>query len=135
MKPISDKVSLLVVEDDPETRSTISTVVARRFPEVTVCVAENGKEGLELCRQHQPVLVITDINMPVMDGLRMIEELRAVGTGARFIVMTGYSDRYHVENSSQLGISEFLVKPVDLRELFVASEKCLAEVRREQLPG
>ncbi|GFO60635.1 hypothetical protein GMST_29600 [Geomonas silvestris] len=122
-------VCLLVVEDDPETRSTISSVVARRFPDITVRVAENGQVGLELCKEFRPVLVITDINMPVMDGLRMIEEIRAVREETRFIVMTGYSDRYHVENSSQLGISGFLVKPVDLRELFTASEKCLKELR------
>ncbi|GFO69610.1 hypothetical protein GMLC_31890 [Geomonas limicola] len=123
-------VCFLVVEDDPETRTTISNVVARRFPEVTVRVAENGKVGLELCKEFRPALVITDINMPVMDGLRMIEEIRAVGEETRFIVMTGYSDRYHVENTSQLGISGFLVKPVDLRELFTASEKCLSELRQ-----
>jgi len=120
----------LVVEDDPETRSTISLVVARRFPEITVRVAENGQEGLDLCKEFEPALVITDINMPVMDGLRMIEEIRAVRGETRFIVMTGYSDRYHVENSSQLGISGFLVKPVDLRELFTVSEKCLNELRQ-----
>src|SRR5512147_2248132 len=93
----------LIVEDDHATRATISSVVGRKFPGVEVQAAENGRQGLELCLQHGPVLVITDINMPVMDGLQMIEEIKAVRPQTKFIVMTGYSDRYHLANCSNLG--------------------------------
>jgi YesN/AraC family two-component response regulator len=122
----------LIVEDDQATRTTISSVVSRKFPEVAVQSAENGRQGLELCRQLEPVLVITDINMPVMDGLQMIEEIKAARPQTAFIVMTAYSDRYHLENCSHLGISDFLVKPVELRELFAASQRCLDQLRQER---
>ena len=63
------ELTLLYVEDEEEIREQLSRFLRRRVG--TLYTAANGKEGLEMFRQHQPDLVITDIEMPIMNGLEM----------------------------------------------------------------
>ena len=116
--------SLLFVEDDKMICQVIGRMIARRFPDATVYTAENGRIGLELFKEHTPDIVITDINMPVMDGIQMARKIKSVKTGTKFIVLTGYSDRSNLEKFSEIGFDDYIVKPVDFGKLFAAIEKC-----------
>jgi YesN/AraC family two-component response regulator len=115
--------TLLVVEDDPETRRLSCSMIARRFPDLAIYDAENGKVGVELYRKHAPDLVITDINMPVMDGIQMAEEIKEIRASAKFIVLTGYSDKSYLERFTGLGVSDYILKPIEFRKLISAIEK------------
>lgn len=121
-----DSFSLLLVEDDDMVNMAIRRILARRFPEATIHTAENGMIGLELFKEHAPEIVITDINMPVMDGIEMAGKIRSINSGTKFIVLTGYSDKNFLERFSEVGFDEYMVKPVDFMKLFAAVEKCRA---------
>ena len=60
--------SLLYVEDDAVTRELVGEIIPRKFPHFSVYTAENGKAGLELYKKYCPEIVVTDINMPIMNG-------------------------------------------------------------------
>jgi YesN/AraC family two-component response regulator len=102
----------------------IGRMMAREFPGVTVYTAENGQIGLELFKEHKPEIVITDINMPVMDGIEMAGRIKAVKSDTRFIVLTGYSEKNYLEKFSAIGFYKYIIKPVDLDTLFAVIEKC-----------
>ena len=111
----------------------ICLMIAKKFPDVIVYTAENGRMGLELCKKHAPDLVITDINMPGMDGLRMAGEIKAIKEDTKFIVITGYSDNDYLTRCSEIGFSAYILKPVDFRILFAEIEKCVGQISLERL--
>ena len=120
--------SILIVEDDRVTCEMLGTVIRRKLPEVTVYLAENGRSGVDRFKEHRPEIVITDINMPVMDGIEMAAEIKSIKADTRFIVMTAYSDKGYFERFSKIGFSEYLLKPVQFPKLFAAIEKCMSEI-------
>ncbi len=117
--------SLLVVEDDKAAIEVILLMIPLKFPGVTVYAAADGRQGVELCKEHTPDIVITDINMPGMDGIHMAEEIRAINADTKFIILTGYSDKISLDKFSAIGVCDYIVKPLDFRTLFAAIEKCL----------
>jgi len=128
--------SLLFVEDDTMVCLSIGRILARQFPDASVYTAENGLIGLELFKEHTPEIVITDVNMPVMDGIEMAGKIKSIKTETKFIVLTGYSDNNYLERFSEIGFNDYIVKPVDFGKLFTAIEKCRAEIElcRKDVP-
>ncbi|HEX9023636.1 MAG TPA: response regulator [Geobacteraceae bacterium] len=120
--------SLLIVEDDKDALELLSTMIARKFPAIKVYVAENGRKGLDLFRMRLPEVVITDINMPVMDGIEMAGEIKSIRGDTRFIVLTAYTNRAYLEKFIEIGFSAYILKPVVFTKLFDAIENCLAEI-------
>jgi YesN/AraC family two-component response regulator len=116
--------SILFVEDDTIVCHSVGRVLARQFPEATVYTAENGLAGLELFKEHTPGIVVTDINMPVMDGIEMAGAIRTIRPDTKIIVITGYSDKNYLERFIEIGFVDYIVKPVDFGKLFAAIEKC-----------
>jgi YesN/AraC family two-component response regulator len=116
MEPLSHDyadLSILCVEDDPDTRDFLREIIKSRFHHITLHLAENGYVGLGLFKDHAPHLTITDVCMPVMDGIRMAKEIRKLEPDARIIVLTAYVDTCYLLDAIRLGISNYLLKPID----------------------
>lgn len=79
--------------------------------------AGNGVEGLELIRRENPDIVITDIRMPMMDGLEMLRQARETNT-FRSVILTGYSEFEYAKKAISLQVTEYLLKPVDEDALY-----------------
>jgi len=121
-------ITLLIAEDDKGALEITGRMIARKFPEVTIYFAENGRTGLELFKAHAADLVITDINMPVMDGIQMAREIKAIQADTKLIMITGYSDKKRLESFSEIGVNYYIPKPIMFEKLFAAIEKCIAEI-------
>lgn len=120
--------SILVVEDDVLIRKLLKTIIAMKFPGALLLSAENGKRGLDLFKAHVPEIVITDIKMPLMDGIRMAWEIRSIKADTRIIVVTAYDDAHSVEKFREIGCDEFMVKPIQFESLCTAIGRCMGEV-------
>ena len=111
---------VLYVEDDVIVRLSLGRFLRRRFKEVAE--AGNGKDGLELYKALRPDIVITDIEMPVMNGIEMIEKISALGKdGPIIIVTTGYDDDRHKSGSACAN----LLKPLDHELLVEVIVRCM----------
>lgn len=111
---------IVLVEDETMARTGICAML-REYTKHTLCgVASNGQQGYELITEYRPDLVITDIRMPQMSGLEMIERLRSEKCGSEFIILSGYSDFEYAKEAIRLGASDYLVKPVVLETLVEA---------------
>ena len=124
--------SLLIVEDDRAASDIIARMVGLRFPEYTIYTAYNGGQGLELFKKHAPDIVITDVNMPVMDGIELALKIRSIDANATYIVLTAYSNAAIFEKFQEIGVCAYLLKPIDFEELFAAIGKCSVESRGRQ---
>ena len=120
--------SLLVVEDDDDAMEVLLLMIPLKYPGITIYTAGNGKNGVELFRERMPDIVITDIMMPEMDGFQMAEEIKSIKGDTRFIVFTGCTSKTDLAKSSEIGVSDYIVKPIDFNILFAAIEKCMAEI-------
>ncbi|EAI4098359.1 response regulator transcription factor [Campylobacter jejuni] len=107
---------ILVVEDEIKTRESLINVLSERFSKVIG--AQNGDEGLKKFKKFKPDLVITDIAMPIMDGLDMAREIKEISDDAPIVVLSAYSEKERLLRSIDIGIDKYLIKPVDIEELF-----------------
>jgi YesN/AraC family two-component response regulator len=123
-------ISLLIVEDDKEAIAVLQGLIQRILPDIEIFLAENGRNGLKMFKEHQPDIVITDINMPEIDGMMMAEEMKAMKENTKFIIVTGYSDK--MDSFGGIGIHEYLVKPTDLRRLLASIERCIGQILLER---
>ncbi len=94
--------------------------------------ALNGADGLELIRRVEPDVVITDIYMPVMNGLDMIEQLREEEYGGKIIILSGYSDFEYARQALRLHVSDYMSKPISLPTLNSVLGKALQELAEEE---
>ena len=113
------EVRVLYVEDEPIVQKTIERFLKRRVGEVTS--AANGREGLEAYRLNPPDVVITDIEMPEMNGLEMIENIIKMNPDQIIIVTTAYDDEEHHSPHSCLN----LIKPIVSEKLVSAIARCI----------
>lgn len=126
--------NLLYVEDEKELRDLISITLNKLFNQVYT--AENGKTGLDLYKNNieNIDLIITDINMPVMSGMEMAQEIRALSPEIPIIITTAHNDNDFLHEAINLGITSYLLKPVNLKKLFDTVSKVLeAKVLQNKL--
>jgi diguanylate cyclase (GGDEF)-like protein len=127
------RITLLYVEDDYFIRGQIASVLDLRFPLITLMLAENGQDGLDLFRRHRPDIVLTDIRMPVMDGIQMAREIKRVDSSTLIIVLTAVSDTDAILETIDVGINHYVKKPVIMEKLITSINRCIdvAEARRQ----
>ena len=103
--------SLVIVDDEKIVRLGIKSLIAEASPSCVVAgMFANGKDALEHCLREPPDIVLTDIKMPVMDGLELIERLRAACPGSRIVVLSSHDDYRFVRSAFRLGAEEYLLK-------------------------
>jgi YesN/AraC family two-component response regulator len=110
--------TILYVEDDDTTRNTAVMLLKKKYPNLIFLTAVNGKEGLEKFRENRPDIVITDILMPVMDGIQMAKEIKAEDPDIRIIVTSAGNDAENVVEAIEIDRSDYLCKPIEVRKLF-----------------
>lgn len=111
LKEISSDFRVLVVEDERNIREALVELVSKFFDNVEC--AKNGEEGLELYKVNTFDIVITDINMPKMNGLEMISEIKKINIDENIIVISAYSDIDFLLTSITLGIDGYIIKPIN----------------------
>jgi len=121
--------NILIVDDDEDILSLVSDVVKRWG--FNPMVARNGKEGLEKFKEHPVDLVLTDMRMPEMDGMALLEQIRGVDKKAPLIVLTGYPSLDTAIQAIRDGAYDYLVKPINMDELKFKIERCLE--RKDEL--
>lgn len=127
--------SVLIVEDDRAASALLSRMIAMTFSHIAITVVYDGIAGLEMCQEHPPDILLTDIDLPGLDGIRMAEHILALKRETKVIVVTGYSDKLHQERFAGLGIRNYFLKPLDLEKIFAAIEEAIEEIRRERQPA
>ncbi|ECP8842420.1 response regulator transcription factor [Campylobacter jejuni] len=116
---------ILVVEDEVKARESMINILSERFSKVIG--AQNGDEGLKKFKKFKPDLVITDIAMPIIDGLDMAREIKEISDDVPIVVLSAYSEKERLLRSIDIGIDKYLIKPVDIEELFKVLDYLIGE--------
>jgi YesN/AraC family two-component response regulator len=106
------KLKLLFVEDEADLVEIITDTLKKL--DANFLSAKNGQEALELIEQNRDIdIIVTDINMPVMNGLKMIEELKKRGFNIPVIIMSAHTETDFINKAKELGVDNYLLKPFD----------------------
>ncbi len=110
-----DKPQILIVDDDRRVRDVLHEIFLSNG--YKCLVAQNGREGLEMFGTARPPLTVTDVKMPVMDGVEFLKAARQKDPDAAIIVLTGVGDVKTAIESLKHGAHDFILKPVNVEEL------------------
>lgn len=114
-------IKLLIVEDDLVIRGIYRRVLQGIVSKIIL--AKNGEEGYEMFRLENPDLILSDIKMPVMNGLDMITKIREESKTVRILIMSAYGESRYFINAIESGVKGFLTKPIKNEDL----EKIVSE--------
>lgn len=120
--------TLLYVEDEEGIRKKVSDSL--RYYANKVIEAPNGKVGLELYYQEKPDIIFTDIMMPIMDGIELVKTIRKEDTKTPVVMVTAYTDKEYLLSAVQLHLEQYIVKPINLKELKDVLCKCLSVISK-----
>lgn len=95
--------------------------------------ASSGAEALEFMNHRNPDLVITDINMPQMDGLELSQEIMQNYPGCHIIIVTGYRDFEYARRALRIGVEDFLLKPVNIQDIHDVTVHLKEKISKEQI--
>jgi len=110
--------TFVVAEDEERMRVYLARKVSELDPGFEcVGAAADGEETIELVETHLPSLLLTDIRMPVLGGLELVERIRSTNPDLRIVIVSGYSEFEYARRAIELGVDEYLLKPVDLAQL------------------
>jgi DNA-binding NtrC family response regulator len=116
---------ILVVDDEEGARELFNTILTDEGYEVSL--AGSGEEALALFKGQPFNLVVTDIKMPVMDGLQLLQEIRKTGSKTDVIMVTAYGEVESYLKAMSLGAAEYINKPIRIKELKRIVQKVLME--------
>ena len=127
----AESVRILVVDDEPQ----LERLVTMRFRqqirkgEFSFEFAGDGLEAIEKLRNNADIsVVLSDINMPGMDGLTLLEKLQINNRDMRCVIISAYGDMQNIRTAMSLGAYDFLTKPIDFDDLRTTLDKTIEEV-------
>ena len=111
-------INVLVAEDEPLILNSITKLIHSLDSDFIVCArAKNGLEVLQ-CLNSQPInIIFTDIKMPLLNGLDLIQEIRNRSLNVPIVILSGYNDFSYAKKALKLGVFDYLLKPIDPEEL------------------
>ena len=125
MRLAGEEMKILVVDDEEGARELFNTILSDEGYEVSLAV--NGEDALSHMKNASFDLVVTDIKMPGMDGLQLLQEIRKTGSKADVIMVTAYGEVESYLKAMSLGAAEYINKPIRIKELKRIVHKVLTE--------
>ncbi len=117
---------IVIIDDNLELLESLELYFSEKG--YAVAVADNGKSGLELIEKSRPAVAIVDLRLPGMDGLQILQALKASGSNCRTVVITAYQEMETTVQAIKLGAFDYLHKPIDIDALDAVIAKALSDI-------
>ena len=126
-----DKYRLLIADDEVFIREGLKNLAWDTI-DIEICaIANNGKEAIDLAGRYKPDLILTDIRMPIVDGLTMAEEFLKQNSRCKIIFLSGYEDFSYVRRALQMGAFDYILKPASPEEILKICRKAIAQINTQ----
>lgn len=126
-------ISVVISDDEKLIRAGLKKILIDSLDiPLNIFEAKNGEEALELCKNEQPELIITDIRMPKMDGIELMHNLSILENHPSIIVLSGFDDFSYAKAAIQNGASSYILKPVDKKELLNSVRAAISSFEKEE---
>lgn len=122
--------TVLYIEDDEGVRTVNSRFLARMFNELYE--AKDGEEGYDLYKKYSPDIILTDINMPKLDGISLAKKIRKEDKTTKIIISTAYSDKEYLLEAIELNLEKYIIKPLSSRNLLPVLTKAVEGLEEQK---
>ena len=122
---MTNELTLLYIEDDPEILENVSFLLSRYVKKVYT--AQDGEEALEVYQSKKPDIVVTDINIPKINGLDLSEKIREENKSVSIVIISAYSEEEQLQRAEDISVSSYLQKPFTFQQLKDSIEKAIEE--------
>lgn len=127
------KKKILIIEDEYYFRQALKKYIGQYPEEFEVCgEARNGCDGLDCLMELRPDIALVDITMPLKDGISLIRDARKSGCDTKIIILTGYGEFEYAKQAIQLGVQDYLLKPLQSKELYESLKKVGTSIEKER---
>lgn len=127
--------NIIIVDDEPKIRNGLLKLLSSHEGWNVTGVFEEAKTALRFLDEHEADIMITDIKMPEISGLELIEHIRSKNAGMSIIILSGYGTFSYAQKAIELGVIRYLTKPTDPKELVTVieniEEKMIKELESE----
>jgi adenylate cyclase len=131
-RPLSSKIAILVVDDEPDVLDSIVDLLRAELPGVQVWPAPDGPQALDILRRERLDAILSDYRMPGMDGLELLTKARQVAPDAARILVTAYPElQVAVRAINEAAIQNFLTKPVQPGHLVEVVNAAIIKARAQ----
>jgi len=120
--------TLLYVGDDNLTQGLVIQILQRQFPQITLLLAQNGQDGLDLYAKNRPEIVVTDVRMPIVDGIAMVRKIKEQDSDAQIIILSASDETDRILEAIDIGINHYVLKPIQVEKLIGAIAQCLDKI-------
>lgn len=118
---------IMIVEDEKNIRDSMAEALESSFGEIIT--AQHGSEGVKKFKKYTPHIVVTDISMPIMDGLDMTKAIKEISSSTPIIVLSAFSEKEKLLKAIDVGVDKYLLKPIDMDELLAS----IAELAKRKI--
>lgn len=125
--------NILIVDDEKIERNGIRFLIKQFGLDLVIHEANNGLKALEFLKQNQVDILLTDVKMPFMDGIELCSEVRKRGWNMKILIFSGYSEFEYARMAVKLGVSDYILKPVDPEEFQPIMNRVVHELEEEEL--
>lgn len=126
-------IKVLIVDDEKLTREILANHIPwQKFGEVVIKEADDGINGYNACIDFKPDIVISDIKMPRMNGIEMVEKILESYNFCKFIFLSGYSDKEFLKSAIKLKAVSYVEKPIDIEETTEAIQAAITEAEHQK---
>jgi two-component system response regulator YesN len=122
---------IVLAEDEPKSREGLINVIHRFTDYEIVGVAENGEDGYKLIEELKPDLVISDIRMPILDGLGMLQKIKDQKIEVQAILLSGYSEFEYARKALSLQVVEYVLKPLEVDQFLSILQKVEGKIQKK----
>lgn len=123
IKNYGKELQILYVEDNEAARIATLSILKKYFSKIDVCV--DGLDGLRSFQNNKYDVIITDLDMPNMDGLQMISEIRHMDKDIYIVIFSTYNDTEYFIESINLGVDGYILKPFNIKQFFQMAIKMM----------
>lgn len=124
-------IHVLVADDEVKHRKCLAAMIRELRPGYMVSEAKNGNDALEIIHNEKTDIIFTDIRMPIMDGLSLLENLRDRMQYTKVVILSGFSSFEYAQKALKLGVFEYMLKPVDDMKMIEILEKIERVMEKE----
>lgn len=124
------KLDVLIVDDEPINIDIISKILKDQY---NIKIALDGQSGYEAYKKHKPSIIISDIQMPIMNGIEMAKKIREDDLNTKIIFITSHDDIDYLVESNSLRLTKYIFKPIEAEVLLYSLKSAKEELEKYQI--